>query len=195
MTDTLVLKIDTHGNSFEAYSGVSGSWNHPTFINQGFSIELDQEHCTSTSLSGLIQNFPSTTRTTQWTASAFNRKFNQRIDDVRMWYIQSLIELFPKLSRRLQSLAKVEDGWDGRDAKSMSFESFGQLRRFLFKSDLFADDIGLYLDDDGSLILSYTSHSHGLVDMTFLANKIIFCSDDSEFELSLDEAVEIVKKD
>lgn len=194
MTDTMVLKVDKMGSNYEAYSGMAGSSNHPIFNTHGF-IETEQEHYTSTNLTGLIQNYPGTTRTTQWSASVFNRKFNQRIADVKMRYVQSLIELFPTLARRLLSLAKAEDGWDGRDAKSMSFESFGQLRRFLYKSDLFAEDIGLYLDDDGLLILSYTSQKNGLVDMTFLANRIILCTDDDELELSLDEALEIVKKD
>lgn len=195
MTDTMVLKLDKHGSSFEAYSGMSGSWNHPILNHHAFSVELEQDHYASTNLSGLIQNIPGTTRTTHWNASVFDRKFNMRIADVKMRYVQSLIDLFPTLARRLHSLATVEDGWDGRDAKSMSFESFGQMRRFLYKSDLFADDIGLYLDDEGLLILSYTSQKHGLVDMTFLANKIILCKDDDELELSLDEALEIVKED
>lgn len=126
-------------------------------------------------------------------SSLLPQKFNDRIKDVRMRYIQSLTELFPSLAKRLSSLANAEDGWDGRSAKSMSFESFGQLRRFLFKNDLFAADIGLYLDRDGILILSFTSQKNGLVDMTFCAGHILVCADEFEEEMSLEEASAFVR--
>ncbi|WP_421505740.1 hypothetical protein [Erwinia rhapontici] len=119
--------------------------------------------------------------------------FEEKILDVKELYLQTLLKVFPRLGSRLLSLAQAEDGWDGRDANSMSFESLGQFRRFLIKADLFADDIGLYLDHSGFLILSYTSSKHGLVDMTFHSAGVDVCADDFENEMSVEQAVTFVK--
>lgn len=123
------------------------------------------------------------------------QSFGKKLQDVRNLYLEVICDIFPSLATRLKSLANAEDGWDGRDACSMSFESFGQFRKFLLKTELFADDIGLYLDDDGALILSYTDSNHGLVDLTFHAQVIEVCSDEFEKELTLDEAVKFIKSE
>lgn len=202
MTDMMVLNLDRpavsidacFGMSSDAYTGMNVTWVQPTFNSNAASVEMRQNVYDKAALSGLIQNLPNSTNTTLFLTSTYLPRFNQQIADVRMRYIQGLVELFPSLASRLHVLAKAADGWDGYDAKGMSFESLGQLRRFLCKSGLPSDDVGLYLESDGLFILSFTSRHSGLVDMTFLADKIIFCTDDSEQELSLEEALDIVKE-
>ncbi|WHQ73432.1 hypothetical protein [Pantoea sp. Lij88] len=119
--------------------------------------------------------------------------FDNLLIDVKELYLQILIDVFPKLGHRLSALAKVEDGWDGHDANSMSFESLGTFKRFLLKADLFADDIGIYLDHNGSFIISYTDPMHGLVDMTFNNQVIEVCADELEMDMSIADAVAFVK--
>ena len=117
----------------------------------------------------------------------------EKMFDVKALFLQTLLEVFPSLANRLLSLARAEDGWDGYEANSLSFESLGQFRRFILKADLFANDIGLYLDHCGSLILTYTNSDQELVDMTFHSHGIDVCSDDFEGVLSLEQAVKFVK--
>jgi len=114
------------------------------------------------------------------------------LPEVKASYLRTFIEVFPQLGSRLTALANVEDGWDGHNANSMSFESLGCFRKFLFKTDLFADDIGIYLDHAGAFIISYTDPKHGLVDMTFHNLSVEVCTDEFERVMTIDQAISFV---
>jgi hypothetical protein len=124
----------------------------------------------------------------------FHKNAFDEIDDVKIKIATHLGEVFPKISKRLITLAKVKDGWDGDDAKSMSVESLGMLRRFLLKAELSLEDMGLYLDYDGSIIISFTSLKVGLMDITFIRDRLIFSDDNDEQNYSLSESLESLSK-
>ncbi|MHC0465110.1 hypothetical protein [Kosakonia cowanii] len=134
---------------------------------------------TSYAFDHLLKNFPETV-------------FKDRLSHVRDWYIESLATFAPSLAIRLYEISRAHDGWDGQDAKAMSFDSFKLFRKFIMRANIFAKDIALYLDYDGNVILSYTDDRYGLVDMTFDSENVAVCYDDADFILTIDSALSFI---
>lgn len=57
---------------------------------------------------------------------------------------------------RMKDLYAVEDGWDGKDAKKMDNESVARFLEFTERFGKVADDIALFLDDDGNLDINWS---------------------------------------
>ena len=57
---------------------------------------------------------------------------------------------------RMKDLYAVEDGWDGSDAKKMNDQSVARFLEFTERFGKVADDIALFLDNDGNLDINWS---------------------------------------
>lgn len=64
-------------------------------------------------------------------------------------------------SERLQMLLDCREGWDGGDAKPLSYSSLQKCSEFICKHDLRHKDVGVFMDSEGHLILNWPIEKDG----------------------------------
>lgn len=57
---------------------------------------------------------------------------------------------------RMADLFALQDGWDGKDAKSINYQSVYAFLKFTERFGKVADDLALFLDPDGNLDVNWS---------------------------------------
>lgn len=108
--------------------------------------------------------------------------------------LDSIKNLAPSIYKRLNSLSKVENGWDGEDAKSMSLVSLNNLKLFFSSLRKIPESIGVFLGYDGEIIINWPIGNNKLVDVYFHNDIINVVVDDMEYDFKVNEASSFVER-
>lgn len=78
--------------------------------------------------------------------------------DIRKTIIETLTPIYPRdRIRRLEDLLKVEDGWNGEGARGLSNEALCIFTQFSLKYKCIAYDLGMFVEEDGSLMVTWNA--------------------------------------
>ena len=83
-------------------------------------------------------------------------------------------KLHDNLLQRINSLSKLEDGWDGEDSKAINRQCIGKLKQILDRTDdILLDGWTLFPDVHGYLYLDYTK-SNCIAGITMMPDKMVY---------------------
>lgn len=72
---------------------------------------------------------------------------------------------------RLREFSQLPHGWDGGSGEPMKLASLGQLNNFFYSTGFLRQNLGLFMSQEGNLIINWLDDMEAVVEIEFLAEE------------------------